>query len=319
MTRPTIVIPSVGPKRGGGAPQPLNPPPIELSPPLNKGERGGVLGRAAGVTRTSDMPDGQFRFEARDNDDGAIKVALLMVDKIDKPTNSFIGSREDDATDVTGIGLGFRSRAIFNELPGYSQMSSFVWYAYKELENREPGRWSLWQQYDSQIIPEELLSPDLAFQLEITNGLIVPDASTPFEDVVAFKERHSDELIAFRHHLEEFAIKLSKEGDPRAANLERERFDVALAEYLRKARHSNIKKAIASLTTELDWAAAVQSAAGGGSGGLLAAAQGLSLTAAAAAIGGGVLAGLSIKSVAGLREGPSPFRYLARIEKEYGG
>ncbi len=294
---------------------------IELPQTLSKGERGGVIGHASHILPGADGNpfDSNYQFTGRGNDESVIKVALLFVDKVNKPRNRFIGSEEDTDDDITGVGLGVRSEISFSTNPTYGQLSSQAWETYKALDQREPGIWSLWPQRENQIIPEGLLSPDLAFQLELTNGLIVPDASTPFEDVLSFKERHKDELVALRHHLEDFAIRLSKEGDPKAVHLERERFDVSLAEYLTKARQSNIRKAVASLTTELDWAAAVRSITGGGSGGLIAAAQGLSLTAAAAAIGGGILAGLSIKSVAGLKEGPSPFRYIARIEREYGG
>ena len=320
----SIAAGASGRRRGTGPRQssPYTPPSFELCQPLGKGERGGVIGIAAEITPPpdNDASSTGFGVNGRGNDEGAVKLALLMVDKIDKPRNSFINFGEDGEADLTGLGLGSQSRVVFRSGMTFSQMTSYVWEAYTALEEREPGLWSLWQQRGVPIIPSALLTPGLAFQLELSSGLIVPDASTPYEDVIAFKDRHRDELIALRHHLEEFAIKLSKEGDPRAVNLERERFDVSLSEYLKKARQSNIKRAVASLTTELDWAAAVRSAvSGGGGGGLLATAQGLSLTHTAAAIGGGVLASLSIKSVAGIKDGPSPFRYIARIEKEYGG
>jgi len=256
-------------------------------------------------------------FSQRDTDENVVKVALLLVDKIDKPSTNLINTI-DDSKDVTAVGLGSQSKAIFNAGLDPRQYAGFVWEIYKELDKREPGRWSLWQQYNTPIIPSDELAPDLAFQLNLASGLIVPSPSTPYEDVISFKQRHRDELISLRHHLEELAIKLSKEGDARAVNLEVERFDASLSDYLKKAQQSNVRKAIASLTTELDWAAAIRSVMGGGSGGLIAAAQSLSLTASAAAIGGGVLAGLSVKSVAGVKNGPSPFRYLARIEREFG-
>lgn len=272
-----------------------------------------------GVATDIKLNDNGMTFSQRDTDESVVKIALLLVDKLDKPSTNLMATK-DDSEDVTAIGLGFQSKAIFNAGLDARQYAGFVWETYKELDKREPGRWSLWQQYNTPIIPSDELAPDLAFQLELTNGLIVPIPSTPYEDVIHFKERHRDELISLRHHIEELAIKLSKEGDARAVNLEVERFDASLSDYLKKARQSNIKRAVASLTTELDWAAAVRSAvSGGGGGGLLATAQGLSLTHTAAAIGGGVLASLSIKSVAGLKDGPSPFRYIARIEREYGG
>lgn len=292
------------------------PSKIDLPPPLMKGERGAVIGPAAIIARAN--PEDDLDLKTRDTDLGVVKTALLFVDKINKPRNTIMTLPEDYYSDLTHIGLGSTSTVHYSEGLTYTQASSYVWDTYLLLNEREPGSWSIWPQYDTNVIPGNLLTPDLSFQIDLNKGLIVPEPSTPFEELILFKERHRDELIALRHYLEDFAIKLSKEGDPRAVNLERERFDVSLAEYLKKARQSNIKRAVASLTMEIDWAATIRSTIGGGSGGLLATAQGLSLTHTAAAIGGGVLASLSVKSVAGLRSGPSPFRYLARIEKEYG-
>ncbi|MFL0586542.1 DUF6236 family protein [Sphingomonas olei] len=290
---------------------------VNLSPPLAKGERGGVLTPPVNVKSSSKAA---LEVETpRPLSEELLKLTLLFVDRIDVPKNRNISSGNANIDALSDMGIASRSTIFFEGGVGLDKMFTHPWLAYLELEKREPGRWSIWQEPNQQIVPEDELTPDLAFQLELTNGLIVPHELTPYEDVLSFKDRHRDELISLRHHLEDFAIRLSKEGDPRAVNLERERFDVSLADYLKKARRSNVRKAIASVTTEFDWKAGVSSIAGGGSGGLLAAAQNLSLTAAATAIGGGVLAALSLKSVAGLKDGPSPFRYIARIEKEYGG
>ena len=286
---------------------------VELSPPLGKGERGGLL---AVPTKTG---TGRALVEigSSPTHDGAMKLALLFVDKIDVPNSSGFMVGTESVDQLLTMGVAGRSQVHFEGPIDLDQVLSFPWLAYLELDKREPGMWSIWQDIDQQLIPPTQLSRDLAFQLELRNALIVPNELTPFEDVIVFKERHRDELISLRHHLEEFAIKLSKEGDPKAANLELERFDAALSDYLKKAKESNVAKALASITAEYDWAAAIRSMVG--SGGLFAAAQGFTLTAAAAAIGGGALAGLSLKSVAGMKNGPSPFRYIARIEREYGG
>ena len=308
VSRASLRPPLVAPQRQELS---LVPSQFQLGSTLAKGERGGVIGSATKLLPESDGAVMSFR----NVNEGEVKIALLFVDKLDKPSTNLMKVK-DDSEDVTGLGLATQSRAIFDSGIDPRQYAGFVWETFKELEKREPGRWSLWQQYDTPIIPIANLSPDLAFQINLANGLIVPSPLTPYEDVLDFKERHRDELIALRHHLEELAIKLSKEGDARAVNLEIERFDASLSEYLKKARKSNVRKAVASLTTEFDWTAAVRGASGGG--GPVIVAEGLNIIAAAAAIGGGILAGLSVKSVAGLKKGPSPFRYIARIEKEYG-
>ncbi|MGK6322294.1 DUF6236 family protein [Sphingomonas sp. DT-51] len=272
------------------------------------------MGLAAEIGRSE---SNSINFTGRPSDPGVIKVALLFVDKLDKPDNNIIGTSEEVDIELASLGLGQQSRASFSQGLSYDQMANYAWEVYKHLEKRDAGQWSLWPQYDNYIVPKAELHAGLAFQIELQNSIVVPSVSTPYEDLLSFKERHRDELVAVRFNLEEMAIKLSNEGDIRSIKLEREKFDVALADYLAKARESNISKAVASLKAELDWATAVRSVVT--AGGTMIAAQHFDLTKSAAAVATGLVAGLSIKSVAGRREGPSPFRYLARIEREFGG
>jgi hypothetical protein len=291
---------------------------VDLSPALGKGERGGLLPSPLGYEITQ---NGGFETKPVDPIDPAlIRTALLFVDKIDVPDNSNISVGSVNIGDLAAMGLASRSKIIFEGGVDIVEISSYRWLAYLELNKREPGMWSIWQSPSEQIIPKDNLSENLAFQMILSHCFITPHPDLPYDDIITFKERYRDELLNLHHHLLKLAIKVSNELDPRAVTLELESFDLALADYLRKSRESNLRKAFVSLTAEMDWSAAIRSVIGGGGAGLWSASQGLSLSATtAAAVTGTLLAGLSIKSTAGLKKAdPSPMRYLARLEREFG-
>jgi hypothetical protein len=77
------------------------------------------------------------------------------------------------------------------------------------LNKRNPGQWSIWQPTGKSIIPERELTPDLAFQIDFTKSIVSPHPTNSYEDIITFRDRHREELISLRHHIEEIAIKLS--------------------------------------------------------------------------------------------------------------
>lgn len=306
----SVTIPKPGPK--------VAPDGFKLPPMLEKGQRGGVVSDPMTVIGTGAQAGVR---QEKEIDPGLLRTALLFVDKLDCPTIQHIEMNDPTMGQLMDASLLTRSNVRFEGSPGvHEQHKDAPWLAYKALDKREPGMWSIWQEPGQKLVPEREMSPALAFQLEFNSGLIIPHPELPFDDVIVFKERHRDELLSLHHHLLKLAIKISQETDPRAVTIELEAFDTSLADYLKKARQSNIRRAVASLTAEMDWAAAVRdSLLGGGGAGLLSAAGGLSIGAAATAIGGGVLTALSIKSTAGLKKPEaSPFRYIARVEREFG-
>lgn len=294
------------------------PPTVDVQSTLERGQRGAVVHRSVDVKV---VENGFIPNPVNEGFSELIKMALLHSDRIDIPAAKALALGVHDFDDLSSIGIGARSRAVFQpNTPMPYQIEHATWETYKELEKTNPGQWDIWHTPEQRVVPDKHMAPNLAFRLEVNKLLIVPDANLPFEDFIHFRERHRDELLAFRHHLEDVARKLANEADPAALNHEIERFDAALSSYLRKAKESNIKKAVASMTAEIDWSAAVRSAFGGGSAGMISLSQGMSLTNTALAFGGGILASLSIKSAAGLKKAdPSPFRYIARIDSEFGG
>lgn len=284
-----------------------------LPPQLGRGERGSVILVQIDVVRSG---KGFTLNNIMGVDPNLIRSALLLNDKLDFPDNSFYALCPLEELGLNDTSIAQSTIVKWPHSNEYDLLTQYGWLAYQELDKRERGLWSIWQSPEQSVIPKEELTPDMAFRLEFQRSLLVPSENVPFDDVVMFRDRHQDELMALRHHLEEICIKLSNEGDSRSITIEVERFDASLAEYLKKARQSNISKVITTIGAEFEWSAAIRQAIlGGGSGGIIAALGQFSLVAASTAIGTGILAGLSIKSTAGLaKSDTSPFRYIARAE-----
>lgn len=291
------------------------PPSLTLSPPLSKGERGAIILPQMKIDRYGD--NGVSLNGNSAPSPSLIRSALLFVDKIDFPDTNVIRSGALGGAGLSGLDIGGSTELQWGSFDGgYDEMSVYGWLAYKALDKREPGRWSIWQEPDQSIIPETELSSDLAFRLDFNCRLPVPHSDLPYDDLLQFKEKHKDELGAFNAYMLRMMMKISECGDPREATAEIEEFDLSLADYIKKTKESNRVSRRLNLTPEMDWAAAIKASGGAG---LLSAVSGLSLPATAAAIGTGLLAGLSVKSTAGLKKGDtSPLRYIAHVEREFG-
>lgn len=289
---------------------------LKLSPPLGCRKRGGLIL----VELAIGPEDKGFSVDSiMGVDPNLIRTAMLFSDELDFPDNANFALCPLEELLLDGSGTGVSSKVKWTGQTSYQDMTTYGWLAFQALEQREPGQWSIWQSPSQSVIPESELTPDLAFQLEFRNSLLVPSAETPYQDIVRFRENHHDELIALHQHITEMAVKLSKEGDVRAITVERERFDSSLSDYLKKARQSNISKVLTTIKAEFDLSTFIRQALmGGGGGGILSLAGDFSLEKGAAAMGAGILTSLSIKSAAGLtKTDTSAFRYIAQAERQF--
>ncbi|MEX5486294.1 DUF6236 family protein [Proteus mirabilis] len=79
-------------------------------------------------------------------------------------------------------------------------------------------------------------------ELELYDMLPVPSADTPLDDILTFKDKRKDELIAFRCYLDEIneAI-ISAKDVPRAKNMQLAKLELALKDIDKTIRESGIK------------------------------------------------------------------------------
>lgn len=287
-----------------------------ISPPLEIGERGAIctfeLIEAYGQHGISMGPQPKI-------EESFLKTVLLFVEKIDVTSNPIISSGQvgELTRDLRSLGIATRSAAKPEYAKNYQEISQIPWKTYKWLNSRDPGRWSIWQAPDYPVIPENNLETGFGFQIELSNALIAPSATVPYDDILMFKEHHMDELTSLRHYLEEAAIKMSREGDERAITHELEKIHFSLRDYNKKSRQSNISKKLQSLTLEFDFVSALKSIVGGGAS-LLSTTFSAPLESITTILGSGIGASMAIKSAKGLKgDEKSPFRYIVKAGSEF--
>ena len=82
--------------------------------------------------------------------------------------------------------------------------------AFTDLENREPGVWSLSQGEKSLFINNSAanLIDDSGLSLELIRAIPVPAADVPLNEILEFKERRNAELMIFRAHIDKLVFEI---------------------------------------------------------------------------------------------------------------
>lgn len=88
--------------------------------------------------------------------------------------------------------------------------------AFMDLENREPGLWSLAQGENSLLLRDRMLEPGNGSLLELTRAIPVPDKDVPLNDVLEFKHQRADELRRLRTELDTFVAAVNQAEDKEA-------------------------------------------------------------------------------------------------------
>ncbi|HDY7983644.1 DUF6236 family protein [Vibrio vulnificus] len=121
---------------------------------------------------------------------------------------------------------------------------------YMLRSGKEPGQWSKAQ------ISTDLISFDAkdkeAIEIELYNMLPVPCVETPLEDILEFKVKRHDELVAFRGYLDEMYQQILGAADiPRARNTQLNRLEQAIRDVDKTMKESKIKVFADSLRSVL--------------------------------------------------------------------
>ncbi|CAK2814969.1 conserved hypothetical protein [Vibrio crassostreae] len=121
---------------------------------------------------------------------------------------------------------------------------------YMLRSGKEPGQWSKAQ------VSTDFISFDAedreAIEIEFYNMLPVPSAETPLEDILEFKVKRHDELVAFRGYLDDMYQQIIGAADiPRARNTQLNRLEQAIRDVDKTMKESKIKVFVDSLRSVL--------------------------------------------------------------------
>lgn len=179
-----------------------------------------------------------------------LRKHLLYFDKIDYPDNSFIsvGSSPDIAY-LEKAGVLKRPVVQFSGTMSSGSGEFFIAAqeaTYNQNSINEPGQWSLGQSSINPFFSNGITSKGVEFTL--VNMLPVPQGIVPLEDILEFKQKRHDELIALRHHLDDVYQAIIGSGDiPRSMTTETQKLETALREIDRTLSEASIAKVVTNL------------------------------------------------------------------------
>lgn len=122
-----------------------------------------------------------------------------------------------------------------------------------ELNNKNPGQWTMHQNGDQLIIPNGLSKELVTADFELASCLPVPKADYPLELLLEFKLKRSAELSALRVTLDDLYLEISKSADiPRAKIIQIQRLEQAIEDLNKVAQQSWGDRILASRKVSLD-------------------------------------------------------------------
>lgn len=152
-----------------------------------------------------------------------LKHYLLYWDKVEFPNNNMI--HIGDAPEFEFLYQENVLQRTSVNISGYSGNIGDAYLiaqavAVRELNDREPGKWTLAQNCTQLVLPQNMSSQTEAVEFELYNILPSPGDDVSYEDLLNFKEKRKNELASFRSCMDDIYLEITNSGDiPRAKNV----------------------------------------------------------------------------------------------------
>lgn len=195
--------------------------------------------------------------------------------------------------------------------------------AFNDLEEREPGLWSLAQGKNSLLVKGGQLVDGNSAQLRLNRALIVPNEDVPLSEVLEFKARRNDELQAVRAEIDMFASAIDGAID-KERELEKNiiAIDRACADAIKVGKEWQFPVKLTDF--KIDYKFRPLATIGGAITGVLGGQIALTATQTAlAGVAGAAIATASILELSwkgfewrGLKNRSSPYRYVYNFHRE---
>ncbi len=168
--------------------------------------RGLIINRPMKITGSRMDVTGSF-------DQQDLRTSLLYWDRLLIPTQNAIGFGEDpDITFLKSSGvLGERHFFINGDVA--REIAKLPAKALKECEKSEPNMWSLGTGPNSILIKEGFSEKMEGTLLTLKNALPTPGPNVPLIEILEFRQKRRDQLLALRSHLDELTHQIITSAD----------------------------------------------------------------------------------------------------------
>jgi hypothetical protein len=280
--------------------------------PLTEKQRGLVVSSPITITRQG------ISAKSTSIDPDELRLYLLFWDRLDFPENNLLGIGLDaDAAFLREAGILSRSRVMIvgEEVEGTDGFLQAHLAAFKNLDQIQPGRWSMARGEKSISFPSSDFEEARALLFELHRCIPIPRRDVHLNDVLQFRERRLPESLALRDTLERIYQEILKAPDRRLAQMtEFSALDRAIANHILTIKEAKFPLSISGLKATLNLgtvtvgSAAFQASLNAGLPLVQSLAHGVG-AGAAASIG----LGFGFK---GQKRSASPFEYISKIENE---
>jgi len=246
-----------------------------------------------------------------------LRKYLLYWDEIDYPTNNLIHISSENIDYLEQTKALKRTQVIFHGLMSSGQGEFFI--AAQEAAlihnlKKEPGSWVIAQVSDVPFYTEK--NYGVAVDFELYGMLPVPSEDTPLADILEFKEKRRDELIAFRIHLDDIYQRIIISADiPRAKNTEISKLEASIKDLNRILDEGGIRRVIMSLRNTINMDFSGLAGVGLGAAGASSLINMSPLLAGMA--GAGIVLGYKSIITPSVAKCPAQFSYLNSIRKNF--
>lgn len=183
-----------------------------------------------------------------------LRKYLLYWDEIDYPSNSLIHISSSDIDYLEQTNALKRTHVAFQGPVNSGRGEFFIAAqeaALAENQKKEPGCWSMAQISGVPFYTQSHVGISVDF--ELYGMLPVPTDDTPLVDILEFKMKRKDELVAFRNYLDDIYQKIISSADiPRAKNTEIARLEIAINDLNRVLNESGIRRIVTNLRNTIN-------------------------------------------------------------------
>ncbi|MBI6565169.1 hypothetical protein YA0745_27700 [Pseudomonas synxantha] len=271
------------------------------------------------ISAPTTISGSSIRIESSSLNQQELRTSLLYWDRLSMPTSNLIHVAPDQDTQFL-IDAGILYTPRYTLTGEFSvALAQLPTTALMEYEKKQKGMWSLGGGENSILVKNGFSMPDYGTSLTLYNSLPAPAPSVPLAEILDFRQKRRDELLALRSHIELLTREIESSSD-REDELNRKLSDIdnscsALATVCREWQFpvvlTNLKASLNFNLTKVTGAAV----------GTWVAAGQLMLpnTARIISAGGAALASMiDIKSdinLRGINRPASPFRYIYEAQK----
>lgn len=182
-----------------------------------------------------------------------VRFGLCFWDRIAWPSVSPIpspNSTDMDFLQTAGVLIRPEVRLVPNiSSPGRGLAESYFM-AYQELEEKEPGRWSLSgsAEYDIKFFLGELITPDRGITVSLHRAVPIPTKDVMLNDLLEFKLKREPELLALRGEINACKqLVTSARDSAEAFAIQRDRIDAACTDLLAVSREKRMPVSISDV------------------------------------------------------------------------